>query len=93
MFSLELSENVFHVERLAFGNSLMTHSTPSLHIIFSFSAKTLMITMIMITMTILRMSMLKWRTILMMIRGARAEINTFMFHEIDKLVYRVDALF
>ena len=29
----------------------------------------------------------------MMIRGARAEINTFMFHEIDKLVYRVDALF
>ena len=43
--------------------------------------------------TILRMSMLKWRTILMMIRGARAEINTFMFHEIDKLVYRVDTLF
>lgn len=29
----------------------------------------------------------------MMIRGARAEINTFMFHEIDKLVYRVDTLF
>lgn len=45
MFSLELSENVFHVERLAFGYSyslriLPSHSTPSLHIMFSFSAMT-----------------------------------------------------